>query len=125
MNLTMKRLILTAGLLAVAPPASAQTPAVDAARVAGVVGERFDGYMGLARPASSALRSQVANINIRRRTLYSNLAASRGASPHDVGITAGCQLLARVGVGQAYLLTDGVWRWRQANQPAPIPDYCR
>lgn len=119
----MKRLLLLALLLPAA--AAAQTPAVNAARAAGVVGERFDGYIGLAAPASAAVRSQVAAINIQRRSLYSNLAASRGVSPQDVGITAGCQLLARVGVGQAYMLGDGVWRRRAAGQPPPIPDYCR
>ena len=120
----MNRLLFLLALLLAAPTA-AQTPAVNAARSAGVVGERFDGYIGLAAPASAAVRSQVAAINIQRRSLYSNLAASRGASPQDVGITAGCQLLARVGVGQAYMLGDGVWRRRAAGQPAPIPDYCR
>jgi len=119
----MRKFIIVAALVAV--PASAQTPAVEAARVAGVVGERYDGYMGFATAGSAQLKSQVAAINIRRRSLYSNLAASRGASPQDVGITAGCQLLARVGVGQAYMLGDGVWHRRASGQPAPIPDYCR
>ncbi len=119
----MKKLLAALAFLAV--PAAAQTPALDAARAAGVVGERYDGYMGFAAAASAQLKSQVAAINIRRRSLYSNLAVSRGASPQDVGITAGCQLLARVGVGQAYMLGDGVWRRRAAGQPAPVPDYCR
>jgi hypothetical protein len=119
----MKRLVLLALLAAV--PATAQTPAVDAARVAGAVGERFDGYVGVAAPVSAAVRSQVASINIQRRSLYSRLAASKGVSPQDVGITAGCQLLARVSVGEAYMLGDGVWRRRAAGQGAPLPDYCR
>jgi len=71
------------------------------------------------------VRSQVASINIRRRSLYSNLAARRGVSPAEVGITAGCQLLARVGVGQTYLLSDGAWRRRAPGQAAPVPSYCR
>ena len=119
------RQVFFAGLLALAAPVAAQTPAVDAARATGVVGERYDGYMGLAAASSAQLKSQVAAINIRRRSLYSNLAAGRGASPQEVGITAGCQLLARVGVGQVYMLADGVWRHRTAGQAAPVPDYCR
>lgn len=120
----MKALVFLA-TLAVSASAMAQTPAVDAARAAGIVGERFDGYMGFAAAPSAAARSQVATINIRRRALYSNLAASRGASPQDVGITAGCQLLARVSVGEAYMLGDGVWRRRAPGQAAPVPNYCR
>jgi uncharacterized protein YdbL (DUF1318 family) len=119
------RLLLAALLVASAPAATAQTNAFSAARAAGQVGERYDGYIGVASSVPPVVRSRVAAINIQRRTLYSNLAASRGVTPQDVGITAGCQLLGRVGVGQAYLLADGVWRRRAAGQPAPVPDYCR
>ena len=121
----IRRLILAAAFLAAAPAATAQAPAIDAARAAGQVGERYDGYVGISGAASGAVRSQVATINIRRRALYTNLAAARGASPQDVGITAGCQLLSRIEVGQAYMLGDGVWRRRAPGQRAPVPDYCR
>ena len=111
--------------LAVATSASAQTPLVNQARAQGVAGERFDGYMGLAAPGSAALRSAIGAINIKRRSLYSDLAAKKGASPQEVGLTAGCQLLARVAVGEVYLLSDGKWRRRAPGAPAPVPDYCR
>jgi uncharacterized protein len=120
----MNRLALLA-IVAAAAPAAAQTPAVNAARAAGAVGERYDGYVGLAAAVSPALRGQVSSINIQRRSLYSNLAARKGTSPQAVGLTAGCQLLARVGVGEAYLWPDGKWRRRAPGQPAPMPDYCR
>ena len=123
----MRSLPLAVGLIAVSAAAagSAQTSAVNQARAAGQVGERYDGYIGVAAPVSPAVRSQVASINIQRRSLYSGLAASKGVSPQDVGVTAGCQLLARVRVGEAYMLGDGVWRRRAAGQGAPQPDYCR
>jgi hypothetical protein len=120
----MRTAFLLAGLMWLAPAASAQTPAMDAARAAGQIGERFDGYIGVAAPVSATVRSQIAAINIQRRTLYSNLATSKGASPQDVGFTAGCQLLARVPVGGAYMWADGAWRRRAAGQGAPVPDYC-
>ena len=120
----MRLILACAAALGIAVPVAAQTPAIDAARAAGAVGERFDGYMGYAVAPSATLRSQVETINIRRRALYHDLAARKGVSPQEVGITAGCQLLARVGVGQAYLLSDGAWRRRAACQPAPRPAYC-
>jgi uncharacterized protein len=124
----MRRILFAAALtaaVAAAGPSSAQTPVIDAARQAGQVGERFDGYMGMVAAATPNVRSQVNTINIRRRALYSRLGVSRGVAPYEVGITAGCQLLARVQVGQAYMLADGRWRVRASGQPAPIPDYCR
>ena len=120
----MKRLIFAATVL-LAAPGAAQTPAVNAARASGAVGERYDGYLGVAATVSQAVRSQVASINLQRRQLYSNLAASKGVSPQEVGITAGCQLLPRVPVGQTYMLGDGAWRRRAAGQAPPLPDYCR
>lgn len=121
------RILALAGVvaLAVATTAFAQSPIVDEARAQGVVGERYDGYMGLAAPATAAVRNAVAAVNIKRRALYSDLAAKKGVSPQEVGLTAGCQLLARLTVGEAYLLSDGKWRRRAAGAPAPIPDYCR
>ena len=120
----MKLALLCAAALGFSLPAAAQTPAVNAARAAGAIGERFDGYLGYAVAPSALLRSQVETINIRRRALYHDLAARKGVSPQEVGITAGCQLLARVGAGQAYMLTDGVWRRRNPGQAAPRPAYC-
>jgi uncharacterized protein YdbL (DUF1318 family) len=117
--------LATLAAAAIVAPAAGQTPLVNAAREAGQVGERFDGYMGVVGQSSAQLRSQVSAINIRRRALYSNLAASKRVAPSEVGITAGCQLLARVGVGQAYMLADGQWRRRAPGQAVPLPDYCR
>ena len=121
----MIRAFLLLATLALGLAALGQTPAIDAARAAGSVGERYDGYLGIASPVSPAVRSQVATVNIRRRALYSDLASRRGVSPQEVGITAGCRLLARVAVGQAYLLANEGWRRRSPGQRAPVPDYCR
>lgn len=120
--------LLAAGLLTVggAEPAQAQAAsAVAQARSAGIVGERYDGYLGLVVDRSPMLRHQVVGINIRRRALYADLAARRGVTLQEVGITAACQLLGTIGVGQRYILSGDVWRIRLAGQPAPIPDYCR
>jgi uncharacterized protein YdbL (DUF1318 family) len=113
------------GLVAVAAPAWSQSsPAIAAARHAGTVGERYDGFMGYSAGASAAVQRQVGAVNIKRRSLYSGLAARRGATVQEVGIAAGCQLLADVDVGESYMLNDGAWRRREPGQPAPAPAYC-
>ncbi|GAA4008061.1 YdbL family protein [Sphingomonas humi] len=111
-------------VVAVAGAAAAQSAYFDA-RAAGQVGERYDGYLGYSQtPPGAQTRAQTEALNIRRRALYSDLAQRRGVSPQEVGITAGCTLLARVAVGERYMLSDGQWRVRLAGQPAPTPDYC-
>ncbi len=110
--------------LALCPvPAMAQD-AVIAARGAGQVGERYDGYLGAVGPLSPSLRSQVAAINIKRRALFSDLARRRGVTANDVGVAAACALLARVAVGEAYLLSENEWRRRAPSESAPRPSYC-
>ena len=111
-------------LLALGTAAAAQT-AYFGARGAGQVGERFDGYLGYAASPAATARQQTETINIRRRALYTDLAQRRGVGPQEVGIAAGCTLLARVEAGEAYMLGDNQWRVRRAGQPAPVPDYCR
>ncbi len=108
----------------VAPAAAQSSPAVRAAKAAGQVGERYDGYLGYAAFSPAADRREVEAINIRRRAHYSNLAAARGVSPQEVGITAGCFTLRSVQVGEAYMLGDNRWRRRGAGEPAPVPNYC-
>lgn len=110
--------------LALCPVSAMAQDAVIAARSAGVVGERYDGYLGAAGPLTPALRSQIGAINIKRRALFSDLAARRGVTAGDVGVAAACALLARVAVGEAYLLAENEWRRRAPGESAPRPPYC-
>ena len=123
----MNRLLLSLAALsclASSSLASAQDPAtILAARSAGQIGERYDGYLGYVTTPSATLRRQVDAVNIRRRSLYSNLAARRGVSPQEVGITTACSLLRRIAVGEYYLPGEGGWRRFTPGQ-SPVPRYC-
>jgi len=120
-----RMLALLLGIAVAVPAAAPNSPAIRAAKAAGQVGERYDGYIGFASYLPAETRRQVEAVNIRRRSHYANLAAARGVSPQDVGITAGCVTLRSVQVGEAYLLADNRWRRRAAGQSAPVPSYCR
>jgi uncharacterized protein YdbL (DUF1318 family) len=115
--------IAAAALLA--SPAASQPMQLYAALAAGQVGERYDGYLGFATPPSAEVRRQVDAVNIRRRSLYSELAVRRNVTASVVGLTTGCSLLAELPVGEAYMLKDGIWRRRGPGEPPPLPDYCR
>lgn len=105
--------------------ASAQgSPGFQAALRAGQIGERYDGYLGFAVSPSEALRREVVGINIRRRALYTQLAARRGVTLETAGLATGCELLTRIAVGQVYQLQDRVWRRRAPGQVLAQPNYC-
>jgi len=117
-------LLLAFATLAAEVPALAQeTAAIVQARRAGLIGERYDGYLGFVANPSADLRRQVNAINIRRRSLYHDLASRKGVTPEEVGITAACSLLRRLSAGEYYLLGQGGWR-RYAPGRSPIPSYC-
>ena len=117
-------LAFVAALLVPSAVCAQNYPELAAARRAGQVGERFDGYLGLAAPASRVVQRQVAATNIRRRSLYVGLAQRRRVTPEVAGFATGCELLSMIAVGEAYMLQDGVWRRRAAGQAIPRPTYC-
>jgi hypothetical protein len=118
-------LMFASASLTLAVPVLAQESAsIVEARRAGLIGERFDGYLGFVTSnAPAELHRQVNAINIRRRSLYYDLAARKGVTPEEVGITAACSLLRRIGIGEYYLSDQGSWRRYTAGQ-SPVPAYC-
>ena len=120
-------IVLAAIAAALAAPSAAPaqgSPAFQAAVQAGQVGERYDGYLGFVTAPSPALRREVVAINIRRRALYTTLAARRGVTLETAALATGCELLTRIQVGQAYMLQDRVWRRRAPGQQMTQPSYC-
>lgn len=123
------KLILAAslGLAAAAggTVAYAQQDASALLRASGKAGEQADGYMGVVGSAGADIRSQVDAVNIKRRAFYTDLAAKRGAKIEEVAATTACEIFAtKVGPGQYYRGTDGVWRQREGSAPVPRPSYC-
>jgi uncharacterized protein YdbL (DUF1318 family) len=117
-------LALAASVLVPGAVSAQSYPELAAARRAGQVGERYDGYLGYASTPSRQVQRQVGAINIRRRSLYVGLAQRRRVTPEVAGLATGCELLGRVAVGEVYMLQDGVWRRRAPGQSVPRPTYC-
>jgi uncharacterized protein YdbL (DUF1318 family) len=121
----MRMWLALAAAVFVPSAVSAQNyPELAAARRAGQVGERFDGYLGYASTPSTTVQRQVAATNIRRRSLYVGLAQRRGVTPEVAGLATGCELLTMVTVGEVYMLQDGKWRRRGPGEAVPRPSYC-
>jgi uncharacterized protein len=111
-------------LAGLASPALAQRdPAYQAARDAGQVGEKMDGYLGVVGAGSPALQRLVTEINIKRRDTYT--ARARAANPpvtlEEYALTAGCIAIARTAAGEKYQAPDGSWQTRTGEPPHRDP----
>ena len=105
--------ILAAATLVLASPALADLAsdkaAVDAAKVAGKVGEQADGYLGIVSGADAATSAAVDDINAGRRAVYSQTAAKSGVTPDAAGQATGAQLIAKTPPGQYIKPLGGSW----------------
>lgn len=92
-------------------------PAYAAARAAGQVGEKTDGYLGYPVAPSASLRSMVEDLNIKRRAVYSEKAQAAGATIEEYAFTSGCRLISQTAPGEKYEGPAGGWMTRTAAPP--------
>lgn len=92
-------------------------PAYEAARAAGKVGEKVDGYLGTVGAQGADVQALVRDINIKRKAAYTGKAAGNGASIEDFAFTTGCNLIANTRAGEKYQAPDGSWQTRGAGAP--------
>lgn len=115
MRLSFRNSALLVGVLAVlAAPLIAQQrdPAYAAARAAGQVGEKIDGYLGFPVAPSQSIRAMAEDINIKRKAVYAAKAQAQAATVEEYAFTSGCLAIARTIAGEKYQAPDGVWRTR-------------
>ena len=124
---TRSKIVLALGgaaAIALAGMAIAQeAPAVTQARAAGIVGEQLDGYLGVAKSPPADVKSAVDAINIKRRAIYTDIAAKQNATVQEVATARGCEQLAtRVKTGEAYSI-NGAWAVKGGG-PISLPPVC-
>ena len=84
-------------------------PAYAAAREAKQVGEQPDGYLGVVK-GGPAIQALVRDINIKRKAAYTQSAQANGSTVEQFAFTTGCNLVARVPVGEMYKTPSGQWK---------------
>jgi uncharacterized protein YdbL (DUF1318 family) len=92
-------------------------PAYAAARAAGQVGEKTDGYLGYVTAPTPSVRAVVEDINIKRRALYSQKAQAANATVEEYAFTSGCQLILQTAPGEKYEGPNGGWLTRTSAPP--------
>jgi uncharacterized protein len=98
-------------------PAMARDPAYEAARSAGQVGEKMDGYLGIVGGGSGELRRIVDDINIKRKAVYARKAQEQHATVEEYAFTSGCLLISQTKPGEKYQAPDGNWKTRGSGAP--------
>ena len=104
--------LVLAGLALSAPALAQRDPAYQAARSAGQVGEKPDGYLGVVGSQSAAVQGIVNDLNIRRRENYAQKAQEQGVTLQEYAITQGCILISRTEPGEEYQDPNGAWQTR-------------
>lgn len=105
-----------------ASAASAQRdPAYAAARAAGEVGERMDGYLAAVGAPSPDVRKIISDINIKRKQVYFEQAQENHVTPDQYAFTSGCLAISRTVPGEKYQAPDGSWQTRSSAPPKLHP----
>ncbi len=83
---------------------------LDAAKSAGLIGERRDGYVGLVDASAPAdARALVEAVNAERRLAYESVARQNGVPREQVEALAGQKLISRAAAGT--FVMDAAGRW--------------
>lgn len=106
-----------AGLVLPVAAFAQRDPAYAAARAAGQVGEKIDGYLGYVVSPSPALRAVVEDINIKRKAVYADKAKANSATVEEYALTSGCLLINQTKPGEKYQAPDGSWQTRTSAPP--------
>ena len=102
--------IALAAALALVPVSAPRAQSLDAAKAAGLVGERADGYVGIVDPSAPGnVVAMVQNINGQRRAKYQGIAAKNGTSLQAVEAIVGEKLIRRAKPGEYVMDSAGRW----------------
>ena len=103
--------VLSMAVLTAVPAGLARAQGMlDAARAAGQVGERFDGYTAVHGAAPAGIQSLVEQVNAERRALYAERAAAQKVPVDAIGRIYAAEILRKLPPGSWVLGEDGRWR---------------
>jgi uncharacterized protein YdbL (DUF1318 family) len=103
-------------ILSAVPVGTSFAGQLDAAKKAGSVGERPDGYLGLVdQNAGAEAKALVQEINGKRREKYGAIAKKRGTSVEAVAALAGAKLVKGAPPGQYVMTSSGKWIQKPAR----------
>jgi len=112
---SMQAAIAAAVLLTSVAANAQRDPAYAAARAAGQVGEKVDGYLGMVGNQGPDIRRLVDDINIKRKAIYFQKAQDQKVTPDEYAFSTGCINMSNVVAGEKYQAPDGSWQTKGAG----------
>lgn len=115
MKSIQQRIVTVLALLAVAASpvflstASALEPALETVKQQGAIGESIDGYLYVIGAVDPEIERKVAEVNAKRRTYYSQIAAEKNVSVAQVARVTGEANLAKQEAGVFVYDATGNW----------------
>ncbi len=99
-------------LAVAAAPGLAWAGALDDARAAGQLGERYDGYLGMVKDGvPDSVKDLAKSINTKRKAHYAKIAAKDGTPVSTVAAIAGTKLVKNAPSGQYVMqAADSGWK---------------
>lgn len=102
--------VILSCLLLILMPLLAFGISLDEAKQQGLLGERLDGYLGIAKPSASPdTVSLMKDINNKRREVYKGIAAKNGTVLSAVEALAGQKAIEKTPSGQFIMQPNGTW----------------
>jgi uncharacterized protein len=97
---------------AMAPVASAADPIIDSAIAAGKVGETADGYLDVVdgKSVDAQTKRTVDEVNIKRRAVYTQLAAQKGVTVDQVAAVVAEKQVDKLPSGAYFQDASGAWK---------------
>lgn len=92
-------------------------PDYAAARAAGKVGERTDGYLGIVGDSDAALERLVQDNKLKRKAVYTQSAQEQNATVQEIAFVGGCKAIMKTVPGEKYQDPNGNWQTRTTAPP--------
>jgi len=105
----MKMLVRSIFLFVLAFSSAVMASELTAPKNAGIIGERFDGYLGIVKDATPEIRALVEDVNAKRKEHYKAIAVKNKQSLKDVEMIAGETAFSKTDSGNYIFTKDKGW----------------
>lgn len=105
----MKRLLQSILIILVTFSASLFASELTAPKAEGLIGERFDGYIGIVKDAPLEIRELVDSVNQKRKAHYEEIAKKRQQPLKKIELIAGETAMKKTKPGNYIFLADKGW----------------